>query len=280
MRAIMDISRTNYNRDGFVFLKGFFSRDEVTQVKEDAKGVFLRQLHHRGMLPPASIEQSKSEKPFEKAMAEFFNRDFPTFSNCGKACQHLVSLHRLSLDPRLMQAIQAVGVSSPVVCTRPVMYFNARSLAKAEVHYKTPPHQDWRSMQGSLNSVVAWIPLVDVPQSLGALRIIPGSHVRGLLDSQQDEWYRHVDGINESDFVSVEVEAGDVLIFSSFLVHASGDNITPSSIRWSCHFRYNDLDAPDYIERNYATPYIYKPQQELITPDYPNMEAVRAIFQN
>ena len=62
-------------------------------------------------------------------------------------------------------------------------------------------------------------------------------------DSSKDKsllfYEKGIDFINEDDFVSLEVEAGDMVIFSSFLIHRSGNNKT-ESIRWSMHYRYND----------------------------------------
>jgi phytanoyl-CoA hydroxylase len=99
----------------------------------------------------------------------------------------------------------------------------------------------------------------------------------GLVESEQDDWFRRIEGIDNSNFVSVDVEAGDVLFFSAFLIHQSGDNIT-QSIRWSCHFRYNDLSESTFIERGYPHPYIYKPQQELITPNFPPRDLLMKTF--
>ena len=76
----------------------------------------------------------------------------------------------------------------------------------------------------------------------------------------------------------VEVKQGDALFFSSFLVHRSGDNVT-DAIRWSCHFRYNDLAENTFIERKYPNPYTYAPQQELITENFPNIEYLTNYFQ-
>ena len=75
----------------------------------------------------------------------------------------------------------------------------------------------------------------------------------------------------------LEVERGDVLFFSTLLVHQSGTNVSPG-IRWSCHFRYNNLREATFIERGYPHPYLYKPQSDLITPDFPSPAEVRAVF--
>ena len=132
-------------------------------------------------------------------------------------------------------------------------------------------------MQGSLNAMVIWVPLVDIPQNLGALEIIPGSHVWGLQDSCEDEWYRRIEGLSDERFKSIEVKTGDALFFSAFLVHRSGNNVT-DSIRWSCHFRYNDLEEPTFVSRKYPNPYTYRPEQELVTKEFPSSEQLQNLF--
>lgn len=264
---------TQYQQDGFIHFKGFFNSGDVEQVRQEAKQVFIHQMNYRGILS----KQMPSEEEFEAAMAEFFRLDTAGFVNCGKTCQHLISLHRLSLSEKLIQQLHELGVQTPVICTRPVIYFNSRHLAQSEVYYRTPPHQDWRSMQGSLNAMVVWVPLVDVNAALGALEIVPGSHLWGLLPSEQDEWYRKVADADRFAYQAVEVSAGDALFFSAFLLHRSGNNVT-DAIRWSCHFRYNDLSEETFIARHYPHPYMYKAQQELITVNFPAPEQLQTIF--
>jgi phytanoyl-CoA hydroxylase len=267
--------RQSYNINGYVHLKAFFDKATVARVREDAKAVFVRQLYHRGLVPVGDV----SEKEFEAALYQFFREDTEGFINCGKTCQHLVSLHRLALSEPLIARLRDFGIERPNICTRPVIFFNSSHLAKSESYYKAPPHQDWRSMQGSLNAMVVWVPLIDIGKDLGALGIVPGSHLAGLLDSVQDDWYRTVKGTTDDQYVPVEVEAGDALFFSAFLLHRSGGNTT-DSIRWSCHFRYNDLDEQTFVERKYPNPYIYKPEQELITKDFPTKVQLQQLFRN
>jgi phytanoyl-CoA hydroxylase len=269
----MDNLREIFQEQGFVRLNGFFNREDVERVRVDAKWVFINQMVSQGFVAQPVVD----ERQFERGMTRYFSEDPEGFINCGKTCQHLISLHRLSLREELVEQLFTLGVKRPNICTRPVLYFNSRHLAKSEVYYKSPPHQDWRSMQGSLNAMVIWVPLADVPQKLGALEIIPGSHVWGLQDSREDEWYRRIEGLSDEQYQSVEIAAGDVLFFSAFLVHRSGNNVT-DSIRWSCHFRYNDLEESTFVYRKYPNPYNYKPQQELVTKDFPSTDQLQKVF--
>jgi phytanoyl-CoA hydroxylase len=266
---------STYRQQGFLHFRSLFDREEIEAVRRDAIRVFDYQLEARGTRPQAS----HAERDWEASVFDFFRDDVARFANCGKQIQHLVSLHRLSLDPRILDLLGGLGLTFPNICTRPVLFFNSRRLATKEVYWRVFAHQDWRSMQGSLNSIVVWIPLHDIDRRLGALEVVPESHRLGLVATEVVERFGKVDGFSDADFESIEAEQGDVLVFSSFLVHRSGTNST-DSIRWSCHFRYNDLAESSFIERGYPHAYVYHPVDELLTPGFPSAAEVRRLFED
>jgi phytanoyl-CoA hydroxylase len=272
--ALTKLDHNQFKAQGFVLAPGFFQKGEVERVRSDAKNVFIAQLIRHGIL----TSSNPSETDFETALFEYFKLDLQEFMNCGKQIQHLVSLHRLSLDNRIEQALrEELGMKFPNISSRPVLYFNSRLLAREEVYWRVFPHQDWRSMQGSLDSIVVWVPLADVDVKLGALEVVPGSHKLGLMTTEVVNSFGKVDRFGDGDFVSIEASQGDVFFFSSFLVHRSGVNIT-NSIRWSCHFRYNNLAEETFIQRGYPHAYIYKPQEDLITPGFPGKDLISKFF--
>ncbi len=265
-----------YKKKGFLLLKGALKKDYLSDIRQEAKSCFLRQIAYRGY----SLNIGNSEKDFEQALYRLFRDDYEAFIGAAKLCQHAISLFRLSASDEVINPLQTLGIRQPAICVKPIIYFNSRHISKIEGHYKTPAHQDWRSMQGSLNSAVVWIPLIDINKDLGALEVIPRSHLRGLLPTEQDEWFRHIrpDFINEDDFVSLEVEAGDMVIFSSFLIHRSGNNKT-ESIRWSMHYRYNDAAEQTWIDRNYIHPYrVYHPDQGIVDENFPSIGQLKEVF--
>jgi hypothetical protein len=264
----------DYRQHGLLHLRSALDPADVTAIRKEAQQVFVAQLRSRKL-----IGGEPSDAEITDGMAQLFQDDLPVFMNCGKQAQHLVSLHRLSLDERLLTIVRQLGVQWPNICTRPVLYFNSPRLAKSEVYWRVFPHQDWRSMQGSLDSVVIWIPLVDLPANLGPLEVVPGSHLDGLVTSEVVSGFGKVDDdyLRGKEFRSLACSVGDMVVFSSFLVHRSGTNSSPE-IRWSCHFRYNNLAEPTFIKRGYPHPYLYKPADELLTADFPAPQQVHSVF--
>lgn len=267
-----------FKKNGYFILKNFIDKEDVIEVLKDSKNIFLRQFIDNSYTPKCELDDL-SEEQFNGFLYRLFKDDINCLSNCGKQIQHLISLHLLSLNKKIIEQLHLFGLKTPIISTRPVLYFNHPKLAKQKVFYKVDAHQDWRSMQGSLNSMVIWIPLIDINKDLGALEIVPKSHLSGLKTEHFNNGFGMVSLSEQEkkDVLSVEVEVGDALLFSAFLIHQSGENIT-NKPRWSCHFRYNDLDEPTFIKRKFAHPYIYKPSEELITKDFPSLTEISKIY--
>jgi phytanoyl-CoA hydroxylase len=274
----MSNKKDYFKKNGYLLIKDFFSKDEIKKILDDAKGVFLRQFIEKKYISNCTL-QELSDEIFNDLLFRLYNDDIICLINSGKQIQHLVSLHSLSIKNIVLELCKNNGVKTPVISTRPVLYFNHPKLAKKKIYHTVNAHQDWRSMQGSINSVVIWVPLVNINKDLGALEILPGSHLSGLRTVSIENGFGMVDltSEEEANLISIEIEAGDALLFSSFLIHRSGINIT-NEPRWSCHFRYNDLDDITFINRKYAHPYIYQPMEDLITKDFPSKEQIFKFF--
>jgi len=240
------MQKQKLNSDGFIILKNFFEKDQVNSILEKSKSIFNIQFERFGYTGT-----------FDENMKRLFKDEESTFTNCGKIIQTgLLELYKIPIDDRLIAKIKELGIAFPNMCTRPVLYFNHPDLARTKVYYKTPPHQDWHSMQSSLDSLIVWLPLVDVNAENGSLLLYPGTHKLGPMEFESVGGFAKVNTSSES--IQPELEVGDIVIFSSLLVHESGD-IKNNTIRWSCHFRYTNMVDEDFIHRGFPNPYIYTP---------------------
>ncbi|UTA67635.1 phytanoyl-CoA dioxygenase family protein [Emticicia sp. 21SJ11W-3] len=266
--------KEQFNKEGYVIIKNFFNKEEIALIYTEARKLFAIQIER--VLGKKVDINNKDE--FEKAMFDFFEADFTTFVNTGKQVQHLISLHRLGTDPKIVDLLKSIGYDFPIIGVRPAMQFNSRYLSKGGSHWKLGAHQDWRTGQGSLDSIVMWFPLVDCGEALGSLQILPASHKDGLLKADTSGYLGSIqEDLPEEQYVQTEFEVGDLLVFSAFLVHRSGENVT-KNIRWSVQLRYNNIAEGTFQERGFPMPYIYKPEADLVTPNFPEKQHLETVF--
>jgi phytanoyl-CoA hydroxylase len=271
----MGTLREQFNRDGYVLLRNFFDKEVINEIYTEARTIFAKQIKQ---VTGKTVDIDNRDE-FENAMFEFFQKDFNAFVNTGKTVQHTFSLHRFGVDPAIENLLKEIGLSNPIIGARAAMQFNSRFLSKdGSKHWKLDAHQDWRTGQGSLDSTVIWFPMVDAGADIGALQVIPGSHKTGLKESSTSGYQGGITtDIDSETFVQTEFQVGDLLVFSAFLIHQSGNNTT-NNIRWSVQLRYNNLDEPTFVERGYPMAYIYKPEPDLVTPGFPTVEQLKEVF--
>ncbi|MBW3560975.1 MAG: phytanoyl-CoA dioxygenase family protein [Actinobacteria bacterium] len=146
--------------------------------------------------------------------------------------QRIEALHALGHQPRLLAAVDAV-LDEPFF-----RYPSTVHRLKFPSGKPTPPHPDWYFLQGSPDSLTAWVPFGDLDASAGGLAVLAGSHRRGLYWS---DWK----GTHDPDvrWHGGDFQAGDVLLFHALTVHASLPN-TVTTVRASADYRYQPLRDP------------------------------------
>lgn len=248
-----------FKKNGFLVLKNFFSPDEIEKLLRSAIYPFKRQIQHNEIDSKKNLDLRKL-RDIETGMFVLFDELPDVFASTATIAQQCYELYKLNTDKKITNLLSEIGLEEPSVCGKPCLFFNSPHLATTTGHYMTPVHQDWYSMQGSLDSIVLWAPLVEVNKDIGALKIIPASHKQGVFKAEKDDWYSRIASTeySEDDFITAEMGIGDLLIFNSFLVHSSGQNIT-NRARWSIQLRFNNLAEETFIQRGYPYPYSHRP---------------------
>jgi hypothetical protein len=166
----------------------------------------------------------------------------PSFKRTYQDVFNLESFHALPHHPALEGVMKMLVGERVLVHPKPIgrlIFPNCDSLT---VH----AHQDYRFMSGDPECFTVWIPLHDCPTDLGPLQILEGSHRSGVVE--HDDENLHVPEISagaltEGDWVSGQINAGDVLIFHSLTVHAASPNRS-HRLRLSIDCRFQDSARP------------------------------------
>lgn len=267
--------RNRYARDGYVIADGLFPSSAIAALRADFARVFSHQLRAQGL----PIHDFASQAGWRANLVSLLGVSVEAYLAAADQCQFLPSLHALSVSAPLMKLLRELGLSEPVISTRPVAHFMSDDLCIPGGRHKLPPHQDWRLMQGSLDGCVVWLPLTVIDANSYPVEVAPGSHRLGLLDTVPHPATPMVNDprIREEDYIPVLVEPGDAVIFSGFLVHRTGAQ-GDERIRLALSLRYNNLAEPTYIAHGYKTPYEFNCQLELLFKDFPTAEQVQAVY--
>lgn len=106
-------------------------------------------------------------------------------------------------------------------------------------------HQDDFYVNGSDQELTVWIPLYNVSVLQGPLQVMPRSHKNGKIPHNIKIGKKYIPSSHyDNEIRLVEMNRGDALFFSSFLLHSSSLNIS-DVIRYSIQLRYTTaLNAP------------------------------------
>ncbi|MGG6293726.1 phytanoyl-CoA dioxygenase family protein [Leptolyngbya sp. AN02str] len=208
--------KDQFDQDGFVILRSFFSEQEAQTLLD-----IIQTCPH----PTNKDRLTKGAMTFYSNVYRY-SKEMQAFA----AQQKIVNvLKELSGPDIWMRHDQAVA-KGPGADTFPWHQDNGYNKLK-DGHYQF------------------WIALTEMNQDNGGLWLQPGSH-KMILPHKKVGNEQVYDGIPENP-VAIEAKPGDVIIFSSFCLHSTTPNITQKQ-RWAYVLEYMSLDHFDpFLEPPY-----------------------------
>lgn len=267
--------REAYLADGYFVARGIIDPAILDEINADIADLFERQLRRMGL----EVETDGSREALQNNAARLLDADVKAYIDTARLTQMFTSANQLMISDAMIDLAKAAGVEVPVISTRVSNHIISERLKIPGGYHKSPPHQDWRSMQGSLDSVVIWAPTTPVPVHAHALEVVPGSHLYGLCHTVPNIQTPMVEDprITDDSYVRLAMEPGDAVIFSSFLVHRTGDE-GDGLVRIAYSTRFNNAAEETWVGHGYPTPYKYSYQLELIVPDFPTGRDLAKVF--
>lgn len=141
----------------------------------------------------------------------------------GQAHSRSDVLARFAKSPIYMEACRRfVGADAD-------LYYNQVVIKAPEKGMQFGWHQDSGYMRTvPLEYITCWTAISRSTLENGCIWVIPGSHKRGLITHARVENTNSTDAVIESEegAIPVEMERGQVAIFSSLTLHKSGPNVS------------------------------------------------------
>ena len=223
------VLRERFNDWGYLYIKRYIPLPDCERLL-DAVLLACDPYIHRN----ASSSPHLEGEPF-------FETD-PVWDEIYPKIQSLEAFHAFFHQQHVLNLMEIV-TGAPVFVYPMKM---ARISTPGKIGFETPPHQDAHSHHAGPTMAGFWVPLHDVSEPMGRVKVLPKSHklgVRPVFNTQgvggvQCEIYE-----NETTWHVSDVEAGDVLIFHSCTIHKAEPNTTSEAVRISVDIRFCDHGA-------------------------------------
>lgn len=226
--------KAEFDRDGFVVLRGFFSVDQAAEIRRQIDRYIRDVVPH---LPPGdAMYEDKGRPDTLKQMPHIATND-----------DHFRAMLHESKATELAEFLLGGPIEG-----RELEWFD-----KVPGHSReTPPHQDgYYFMIEPQEALTMWIALDEVDEENGCLRYVRGSNLRGLRPHVGSEIVGFSQGIPDygsadlRDEVAVAAHFGDTLVHHSLTIHSAHANRSPVRHRRSLGMIYYSTRAKQDIMR-------------------------------
>lgn len=245
--------RRRFEEDGYIYIRNYLDRDEVLAARKS----LTSRLAADGYLDPDYPEDEAVVKPGGSGLIFM-----PEYARDSAEVQKLLYAGKLTDFYRQLYGEE-------------IRHYDYTWLRSVRPGKGTNPHCDLPYMgRGTDQHMTCWMPYGDISYDLGGLMILEGSHKR--MDLLKNYVYRDVDSYCENKpeqkeraekggwtftgtlshnppavrekfggrWLTTEFQAGDLLTFGMFLVHASVDNTSENRLRISSDSRYQRASEP------------------------------------
>lgn len=249
------VLRARLAEDGYLFFRGLLPADVIGDVRDQ----LARILHDSNWLAPgtAAVDLIAPERAVEEGSPGFFG--------AYTAIQSTEAFHQLAVRPELLAL--AARLLGEEAFAHPAHI--CRIAPPSPGANPTPIHQDYRFIQGCIDTLTTWLPLSAAPPEIGGLRVFAGSPRLGVLPVRASDgpgMMRAEADENHPEWRTTSYQPGDVLLFGSLTVHGAMPNRT-KQLRLSADFRYQAVSAPmarDLLGTG-------KPHYHPDVPDFPTL---------
>ncbi|MDI5891869.1 phytanoyl-CoA dioxygenase family protein [Halomonas rhizosphaerae] len=272
--------KTSYKKNGYVVIKGLLPDDVTNRVLDDIR-LSVTQITDWHKL---TCNREADNICLVKYLRRVLEEDLDLYLSILRLASRFQSVYALTMHEKVLTILRDLGWKVLALPCGVAIHLVADDLKIPGGYFGWAAHQDWASAQGSLDQIGLWAPLMDVGRDFYPLEVIPGSHKRGVLPGDRNNANPRgavipIDPnlLDEDEFVSIELERGDVVIFSGLLIHRTGFG-AQKGIRIACGARFDNVQDPTFIERGYPCAFRLHAETNPIQPGFPTQDQVSSLF--
>lgn len=261
----------HYARQGWAVIRGFFPSSCYADVHAYINHLLDLKLAEAGLSPSSALPVVRTEDYLRLCSV-----DRAKGGEIYRACRQLLPLHRMATSEPVIALAKSL-MKADFINSNP--YTALRIDRQDEQKYLFEWHQDYPYTQGSLDGIVIWGSLFPLLEGDGGIKLIPGSHRWGLqkveitdpLNANRNGAHsiRIVEGdrFDQETAIRVDLEAGDILAFSTLLLHKSVP-AERSSVRWTFQIRHSNFSNSDSVRRGWPGGAALGDRFEVLHPEF------------
>ena len=226
---IIQLDFDSLERDGFAVLTGLVNAQELANFE-----------HEIALVGERLATQRRIERHSDEAIADVLREAGRHRAMLFDHVKRLFSVARLSVA--IGTALEQAGLFRRASISVPIVWPTLRADLPGEGTYELPLHQDYATTR-CRTAWRMWIPLRDVDVRHGTMEIVPGSHKKGPYPYSASVAIERRE-LEQRGLVaqSLELRAGDGVLFSPWLVHGSVPNRSQRT-KWVLLLHVQDLAA-------------------------------------
>ena len=253
--ALSPADQRRFDDEGYIILKEIIPLRQVEQGRQALAQ--LVDAEAQRLLQTKKITDPLLGEPFETRLFRLYENHLDEAPQAWRNVLHKEGLYGFFYNQRLLDIVEGfLGQEIrlyPNYSCRPKFPEAAQHLIlwhqdAAYTKDFLPKGSDVSEKQiADLRMINVWSPLVPARVENGCMQFIPGTHKLGLVPHTKEKFYLQI--ADEwlrprlAEAIDVEMDPGDVVLFSNLLFHQGQPNRS-RSIRWTLDWRYQDAAQP------------------------------------
>ena len=247
-----------FKKFGYFVSKNHFNKNRINNIKKDLYNYILKSL---GI-------NAGSEKKVITKLSKLYKKNFEHYKAVINTFKNFPAFYEICTNKKTLKLLEkCIGSKNLSIVGSNLHVMGKNFITKKGKYNRLASHQDWRYSQASLDGVSLWVPLNDIKKSGFPLEVLPASHEKLHEHELRNNLLAVKNDKNLGDFVSLNLNVGDVVFFSTLLVHRTGRSNNKNGFRSAIGFGYLNNQNKEFINRKLKRPKSGRPENIIINPN-------------
>ena len=238
-------NKKNFKEKGYIVIKKFLNKSQLNNIKKEIKDIAINQIK--------KFKYKVSNKDLKNILHFAMKKNSNLRKEIYNLLRYSFRIRQLQSDIRILKVLKEIGLKIPLYTDIPSLRVDFSD----EEKFLRGPHQDVGSVI-SKNCATIWLPLTDVDKTFGSIAIYETTHKKKLRKQifiNKNQLINNevsLNGVDKKLRKVMKLNAGDLMIFDSFIIHESVKSQLKNNLKLNIQFIANDGDKINFNNKYYS----------------------------